>query len=83
MDFHFLRAHNIYIDENGFAYIFGSQDGPASGAIILDLNDDPMNPSIAGLFDDYYLHDGMVRGDTLWGSAVYEGVMSAIDVSDK
>ena len=80
---YFLRAHNIYIDENGFAYIFGSQDGPASGAIILDLNDDPMNPSIAGLFDDYYLHDGMVRGDTLWGSAVYEGVMSAIDVSDK
>ncbi len=79
----FMRAHNIYIDENGYAYIFGSQDGPASGAIILDLNNDPMNPTVAGLFNDYYLHDGMVRGDTLWGAAVYEGVMSAIDVSDK
>jgi len=79
----FMRAHNIYIDENGFAYIFGSQDGPTDGAIILDLNDDPMNPSVAGLFDAYYLHDGMVRGDTLWGAAVYEGVLTAVDVSDK
>ncbi len=79
----FMRAHNIYIDENGFAYIFGSQDGPTNGAIILDLNNDPMNPSVAGLFDAYYLHDGMVRGDTLWGAAVYEGVMTAVDVSDK
>ncbi len=79
----FMRAHNIYIDENGFAYIFGSQDGPADGAIILDLNNDPMNPSVAGLFDAYYLHDGMVRGDTLWGAAVYEGVLTAVDVSDK
>ncbi|GIR13632.1 MAG: hypothetical protein CM15mP23_22070 [Cryomorphaceae bacterium] len=25
----------------------------------------------------------MVRGDTLWGSAIYEGVVAAIDVSDK
>ena len=79
----FMRAHNIYIDENGFAYIFGSQDGPTDGAIILDLNTDPMNPSVAGLFDAYYLHDGMVRGDTLWGAAVYEGVLTAVDVSDK
>ena len=79
----FMRAHNIYIDENGYAYIFGSQDGPTNGAIILDLNNDPMNPSVAGLFDAYYLHDGMVRGDTLWGAAVYEGVLTAVDVSDK
>tara|TARA_B100000963_G_C22617781_1_gene668252 strand:- start:1100 stop:2716 length:1617 start_codon:yes stop_codon:yes gene_type:complete len=42
-----------------------------------------MNPTIAGIFDDYYLHDGMVRGDTLWGSAIYAGVFSVIDVSDK
>ena len=24
-------------------------------------------PTILGIFDDFYLHDGMVRGDTLWG----------------
>ena len=42
-----------------------------------------MNPTLAGIFDDYYLHDGMVRGDTLWGSAIYAGVFSVINVADK
>ena len=78
----FTTSHNIYIDENGYAYIFGTDTGNG-GAIILDLTEDPMNPTLAGVFDDYYLHDGMVRGDTLWGSAIYAGVFSIIDVSDK
>ena len=78
----FTTSHNIYIDENGYAYIFGTDTGNG-GAIILDLTEDPMNPTLVGVFDDYYLHDGMVRGDTLWGSAIYAGVFSIIDVSDK
>ena len=78
----FTTSHNIYIDENGYAYIFGANTGNG-GAIILDLTEDPMNPTLVGMFDDYYLHDGMVRGDTLWGSAIYAGVFSIIDVSDK
>ena len=78
----FTTSHNIYIDENGYAYIFGANTGNG-GAVILDLTIDPMNPTLAGLFDDYYLHDGMVRGDTLWGSAIYAGVFSIIDVTDK
>ena len=78
----FTTSHNIYIDENGYAYIFGADTGNG-GAVILDLTNDPMNPTLAGVFDDYYLHDGMVRGDTLWGSAIYAGVFSIIDVSDK
>ena len=76
----FNKAHNLFIDENGFLYAFG---GNPSGAMILNLNNDPMNPVLEGLFDDYYLHDGMVRGDTLWGAAIYEGVFGVIDVSDK
>jgi len=78
----FTTSHNIYIDENGYAYIFGADTGNG-GAVILDLTQDPMNPTLAGIFDNYYLHDGMVRGDTLWGSAIYAGVFSIIDVSDK
>ncbi len=78
----FTTSHNIYIDENGYAYIFGADTGNG-GAVILDLNNDPMNPTLAGVFDDYYLHDGMVRGDTLWGSAIYAGVFSVINVTDK
>ena len=50
----FTTSHNIYIDENGYAYIFGTDTG-VGGAIILDLSVDPMNPTLAGIFDDYYL----------------------------
>ena len=78
----FTTSHNIYIDENGYAYIFGADTGNG-GAVILDLTNDPMNPTLAGIFDNNYLHDGMVRGDTLWGSAIYLGDFQVIDVSDK
>ena len=91
-NFMFSKAHNIYIDEFGKAFIFGGDVGGNSqnnaGALILDVNDvslDPGNivlPKIIGIFDNFYLHDGMARGDTLWGAAVYEGYFFAIDISN-
>lgn len=80
--FPFQRAHNIFIDEQGFAYIFGANQGEG-GAIILDLNGNPKVPVEVGIVDDFYMHDGMVRNDTLWGSAIYEGLQVMYDVSDK
>ncbi len=77
----FSSAHNLYIDETGKLYIFGADSG-SGGAIICDLTEDPMNPTELGRFNDYYLHDGMARGDTLWGAAIYYGVLAAIDVSN-
>jgi len=77
----FESIHNLYIDEFGKLYIFGSSSG-VGGAIICDLTQDPMNPVELGRFDNFYLHDGMARGDTLWGGAIYEGVLAAIDVSN-
>lgn len=76
------RAHNLYIDENGFCYLFGANVGNG-GALIFDVHTDPWNPSYVGIYDDYYFHDGMVRGDTLWGSAVYQGFAAIVDVSKK
>ena len=87
----FTRAHNIFIDEFGKAYIFGgdvSGDGETAGALILDVTNVSLTsnntalPTILGVFDNFYLHDGMARGDTLWGAAIYEGKFFAIDVSD-
>ena len=78
----FTKAHNIFIDEFGKAYIFGgdvSGDGLTAGALILDVTNvsitanDTVLPNILGIFDNFYLHDGMARGDTLWGAAIYEG----------
>lgn len=80
-NFPFQTIHNLYIDESGKLYIFGSNNGNG-GAIICDLTQDPMNPVELGRFNDFYLHDGMARGDTLWGAGIYAGVLAAIDVSD-
>jgi len=78
----FTKAHDLYIDENGVAYILGSNYS-TGGAIMLDLTADPMNPTELGVFNNYYLHDAMVRGDTLWGGAINNGFFVAVDVSNK
>jgi len=75
-------AHNIWIDENGYAYIFGSDRGNG-GVIILDVFTDPMNPVEVGEFDNWYVHDGYVRNDTMYLAHIYEGFFSLVDISDK
>lgn len=75
-------AHNLYIDENGFCYIFGANRGEG-GTIILDLNTDPMNPVEVGEEDTYYTHDGVIRGDTLYQAHINDGFFTLTDVSDK
>lgn len=82
----FTTSHNIYIDEQGFAYLFGTdyRVNNIKSTIVLDLNKPTTDPNFeVGVFGDYYLHDGMARGDTLWGGAVNDGFFSAIDVSNK
>jgi hypothetical protein len=68
----------MFIDENGVAFLFGSNT--VQGAIMLDLSEDPMNPIELGIWDDYYIHDGFVRGDTLWAGCLTDGVR-VVDVS--
>ena len=88
---YFLAARNLYIDENGIAYIFGGTDPAISatdpsqpnGVIFLDIASNPTNPDYLGGWQDYYTNDGMVRGDTLWAACMGEGKFFAVDVSDK
>ncbi len=77
----FSKAHNLYIDENGFAYIAGTDRSEET--IILDLNSDPWNPIEVGAYKLNYLHDVYVKNDTLYGSAISNGELQIIDVSDK
>ena len=74
----FTSAHNIYIDENGFAYIVGT----ATGTQILSLAD-PVNPVQVGLFGDYYVHDAYARSNVLYVSEMSRGHLELLDVSDK
>ena len=75
-------AHNIYIDENGIAYISGADRGNG-GVIFLDLTVDPFVPVEVGEFDNWYSHDCMTRGDTMYAAHVSDGFFSIVDVSDK
>lgn len=76
-------AHNIYIDEKGFLYVFGAAYTLTDGAIILDVNQTPADPIVAGAYDERYIHDGFVRGDTLFAAEINDGRVSIVDVSDK
>ena len=78
----FTTAHNLYIDENGILYVFGSNYSNG-GVMMFDLQSSPESPIYLGNYSGSYFHDGMVRGDTLWGAAIYNGEFSVVDVSDK
>ena len=74
------RAHNIYIDDRGYAYIFGANRG-SGGAIILDLNQDPTQPVEIADINNWQVHDGMVKGDTLFLAHAGNSLFSIWDVS--
>ncbi len=78
----FDTAHNFFIDENGIGYVLGANYG-SGGAIMLDLNANPLNPPIIGFYDATYSHDAFVRGDTLWTCDIYQGFFSVVDISNK
>ena len=75
-------AHTCFIDENGIAYIFGANRGNG-GAIMLDVKTNPMQPNELGFFDNWYVHDGFARNDTLYLAHIIDGFFSLIDVSNK
>ena len=75
-------AHNCFLDESGYLYVFGANYGEG-GALIYDVNTTPMNPVQVGIFDNWYVHDGYARNDTLYLAHVYDGFLSLVDVSNK
>ena len=77
----FNYAHNLFIDEAGFAYIVGS-DAAYGGLHILDLTD-PVAPVVAGNWSDRYVHDVYVRDDTAYAACIWDGLLEIIDVTNK
>lgn len=77
----FETAHNLFIDENGIAYIFGVNE--VGGALILDLKDDPTSPEYLSYYQKHYLHDGYVKDNKLYGCAGKNGYFVIVDVTDK
>ncbi|MDA9986424.1 choice-of-anchor B family protein [Crocinitomicaceae bacterium] len=74
-------AHNCHVDENGLLYVFGANYGEG-GVLIYDVSSMPMNPTFVGAFDNWYVHDGVAFGDTLYLAHVNDGFLSIVDITD-
>lgn len=83
----FTDCHNIYIDENGIGYLFGASTSGTgnvgNGTLMIDIAADPTDPDYLGIYNTNYVHDGFVRGDTLWAAEIYAGKLTVVDVSNK
>lgn len=78
------RAHALHIDTlKGYAYIYGTTGLANGGAVVLDLNSDPYNPTYAGQYNVKYIHDGYAHNDTLYAGHIYAGEFAIIDFSNK
>ncbi|MCS6917894.1 MAG: choice-of-anchor B family protein [Chitinophagales bacterium] len=73
-------GHTLWIDEKGRLFVFGGDY--AQGYACFDLSVDPLNPPYLGKYTQHYIHDGFVRGDTLWASEIYDGILRILDVSN-
>lgn len=73
------RSHTVQT-KDGYLYIFGGGN-VTNGCTIADLSD-PWNPAIVGTYTTNYVHDGFIRGDTLWTCEIYKGWFGVVDISD-
>lgn len=75
-------CHNIYIDEEGFAYLAGCNVG-VGGIIILDLKQDKDNPPYVGNVNARYAHDVYVRDTLMYTSDIFDGIFSVYNINDR
>ncbi len=75
-------CHNIYIDEDGYAYLAGCNMN-SGGNLIIDVFTNPGQPEFVGATDARYSHDAMTQNNLLYSSDISAGSFSVIDVSDK
>ncbi len=76
------RCHNLYIDENGFAYLSGCNPLNNGGVLIFDVNSNPELPTLVGHVEPVYSHDNFTRGDTVYSANLNQGFYIT-DVVDK
>jgi len=82
------QSHNIWIDEFGFAYLSGNQQGNGNrinngGVVIYDLKTTPGQMDYVGQTPPIYAHDAYVISNKLYTSDIFVGEFSIYDVTDK
>ncbi len=74
----FTSSHNIHVAD-GFLYVVGAGD---HHIWIYDLSN-PENPTLAGTWDEEYIHDLHVYNNKAYCAAIYSSTVYILDVSDK
>lgn len=73
-------GHTISI-EGKYLYINGSQY-KNGGIVILDLTD-PVHPAFVGEYQSQYVHDCVIKNDTIYAAAIYGQGIDIISAVDK
>src|SRR5690606_25043371 len=73
----FGRAFHSPSLVDGYLYGNGS-----AGVMIYDPAA-PENPAFVGQYDPYYVHDVLVRGDTMYTAGIYGDGIDIVDLSDR
>ena len=76
------ECHNIFIDENGVAYLAGCNIN-GGGLILVDVDSDPGNPQYISSAPAENSHDVYVRGDTIYSSEINRGRLAIYNATDK
>ncbi len=77
----FEKAHTIWIDEFGIAYLNGSNLN-SGGVILVDIATNPTDPVFLGYAPAIYSHDSYARDSILYSAEIYGGDASIYDVHD-
>lgn len=73
-------GHTISI-EGKFLYISGSRY-KVGGIVALDLTD-PVNPTVVGEYQGEYVHDCVIKNDTIYAAGIYGVGLDIIDATNK
>ena len=62
-----------------------TQGGPGAngGVLIHSLTPDPVHPTLVGRYNPHYVHDILVRGDTMYTAGIYGQGIDIVDLSDR
>ncbi len=75
----FNKAHTIWIDEFGLAYLNGANLG---GCMIVDVKPDPWNPQFLALMPLDYAHDVYARDSIVYSAEIIIGQMRIYDIAN-
>ncbi len=76
------QCHNLYIDEEGYIYLSGTNIA-SGGIIILDAFTTPGSPTFVGETDIRYSHDVYVRDSFMFTSEIYAGEFAVYSIADR